>query len=86
MPTGAAGASQVHSEEKSPGATGAGAENTMEVSTAAQNTTRPIKPIELNTLILPVRNAVVLVCPLRTPVMLMEPTVSVPWFIGNSPP
>jgi len=48
------------------GATDAGADKTKTVSTTAQNTTRPINPIELKSLILPDRNAVALACPVRT--------------------
>lgn len=64
---GSAGISQDHSERYtvSGGATGAGAENTMDVRITAQNTTRPIKPIELNSFILPARKALTLIRLLR---------------------
>jgi hypothetical protein len=43
----------------------------MDVRTTAQNTTRPINPIELNTFILRVRNAPALIWLLRKPVAVV---------------
>jgi hypothetical protein len=77
--------SQDHSESDSAsgGLTGAGAENTIEVSTTAQSTTSPMKPIELNALNLPERNALPsFVCGgngRRVPLS----TVFVQWHIGR---